>query len=154
MPMQIATQIQIPQTLDSWLSLALWLAAAGHFCVLIASFQVPYRLEWKSDLASLRSLNRKLLWVYGGFTVYTIAAFGAMTLFLHNEMLRGDRAATAIAFFIAIYWLARIVVDFTYFSSSDWPKGKQFVVGHILLTALFTFLSVTYFAVALRSALE
>jgi hypothetical protein len=154
MPTLIATQFQIPQTLESWLSLALWLAAAGHFCVLIASFQVPYRLEWKSDLASLRPLNRKLLWVYGGFTVYTIAAFGTMTLFLHNEMLRGDRAAIAIAFFIAIYWLARIVVDFTYFSPSDWPKGKQFVIGHILLTALFTFLSATYFAVALRSALR
>jgi alginate O-acetyltransferase complex protein AlgI len=152
--MQSATQLQIPQTLGSWLSLALWLAAVGHFCVLIASFQVPYRLEWKTDLASLRPLNRKLLWVYGGFTIYTIAAFGAMTLLLHNEMLRGDRSAIAVAIFIAVYWLIRIVVDFTYFSSSDWPKGKQFVVGHILLTALFTFLSATYFAVALRSALK
>jgi hypothetical protein len=140
----------MPLNFQAWLSLALWLAAAGHFCVLIASFQVPYRLEWKTDLASLRPFNRKLLWVYGGFTVYTIAAFGTMTLLLHNEMLRGDRAAIAIALFIAVYWLIRIVVDFTYFSASDWPKGKQFVIGHILLTALFTFLSATYFAVALR----
>jgi alginate O-acetyltransferase complex protein AlgI len=147
-------QIQIPQTLESWLSLALWLAAAGHFCVLIASFQVPHRLGWKTDLAQLRSFNRKLLWVYGGVTVYTIVAFGTMTLLLHNEMLRGDRAAIVIAVFIAVYWLIRIVVDFTYFSASDWPKGKQFVIGHILLTALFTFLSATYFAVALRSALK
>jgi hypothetical protein len=154
MPMQIATQFQIPQTLESWLSLALWLAAAGHFCVLIASFQVPYRLEWKSDLASLRPLNRKLLWVYGGVTVYTIVAFGTMTLLLHDEMLKGDRSAIAIALFIAVYWLIRIIVDFTYFSPSDWPKGKQFVIGHILLTALFTFLSATYFAVALRIAVR
>jgi hypothetical protein len=154
MPMQIATQFQIPQTLESWLSLALWLAAAGHFCVLIASFQVPYQLKWKTDLAPLRPLNRKLLWVYGGVTVYTIVAFGTMTLFLHDEMLRGDRAAVAIAIFIAVYWLIRIIVDFTYFSPSDWPEGKRFVVGHILLTALFTFLSATYFAVALRIALK
>jgi len=148
MPMLIATQI--PQSSQDWLSLALWLAAAGHFCVLIASFQVPHQLKWKTDLASLRPLNRKLLWVYGGVTVYTIVAFGTMTLLLHDEMLRGDRAAIAIAIFIAVYWLIRIVVDFTYFSASDWPKGKQFVIGHILLTALFTFLSVTYFTVALR----
>jgi alginate O-acetyltransferase complex protein AlgI len=65
-------------------------------------------------------------------------------------MMRGDRATNALAIFIAIYWLIRIVVDFTYFSPSDWPKGKQFVIGHILLTALFTFLSATYFTVALR----
>jgi hypothetical protein len=154
MPALIAMLIQLPQTPEAWLSLALWLAAAGHFCVLIASFQVPYRLEWKSDLASLRPLNRKLLWVYGGVTVYTIVAFGTMTLLLHDEMLKGDRSAIAIALFIAVYWLIRIIVDFTYFSPSDWPKGKQFVIGHILLTALFTFLSATYFAVALRSALK
>jgi hypothetical protein len=147
-------EIVVPQSFEAWLSLALWLAAAGHFCVLIASFQVPYQLKWKTDLASLRPLNRKLLWVYGGFTVYTIAAFGTMTLLLHNEMLKGDRAAVGIALFIAIYWLARIVVDFTYFSPSDWPKGKQFVIGHILLTTLFTFLSATYFTVALRIGFE
>jgi hypothetical protein len=143
-------EIVFLKSFESWLSLALWLAAAGHFCVLIASFQVPYQLKWNTDLASLRPLNRKLLWVYGGFTVYTIAAFGMMTLLLHNEMMRGDRAAVAIALFVAVYWLARIIVDFTYFSPSDWPKGKQFVIGHILLTSLFTFLSATYFTVALR----
>jgi alginate O-acetyltransferase complex protein AlgI len=140
----------MPYTIESCLSLALWLAAAGHFCILIASFQVPYRLGWKADLASLRPFNRKLLWVYGGVTIYTIIAFGTMTLLLHDEMMRGDRATNALAIFIAIYWLIRIVVDFTYFSPSDWPKGKQFVIGHILLTALFTFLSATYFTVALR----
>jgi len=145
---------QIPQTFQAWLSLALWLAAAGHFCILIASFQVPYRLGWKADLASLRPFNRKLLWVYGGVTVYTIVAFGVLTLFLHDEMMRGDRAAIALALFIAIYWSIRIVVDFTYFSQSDWPKGKQFVVGHFLLTALFIFLSASYFAVALRTGIK
>jgi hypothetical protein len=154
MPILSAMQFLIPQSLGAWLSLALWLAAAGHFCVLIASFQVPYQLKWKTDLAQLRPLNRKLLWVYGGVTVYTIVAFGTMTLLLHDEMLKGDRAAIVIAIFIAVYWLIRIVVDFTYFSPSDWPKGKQFVIGHILLTALFIFLSATYFAVALRIGLR
>ena len=37
----------MPRTLLEWMSLALWLAGAGHFVVLIASFQVPYRLGCK-----------------------------------------------------------------------------------------------------------
>ena len=143
-------EIVLPQNIQDWLSLALWLAAAGHACVLIASFQVPYQLKWKTDLTSLTSFNRKLMWVHGGFAVYTIISFGVMTFVLHGEMLRGDRAAIALAFFIGNYWLLRIIVDFTYYSQSDWPKGKQFVIGHILLTSLFVFLSATYFAVALR----
>jgi hypothetical protein len=125
-------------------SLALWLAGTGHFVVLIASFQVPSRLEWKDDLAKLTPFNRKLMWVHGGFAVLTIVAFGVLTLALRNEMLRGDRAALGLAAFIGIYWAARIVVDFTYYRHSDWPSGTAFVVGHALLTMLFAFLTASY----------
>lgn len=138
----------MPRTFQDWLSLALWLAAAGHFCVLIASFQVPYRLRWKEDLAKLTTFNRKLMWVHGGFAVYTILAFGAISFVLHQEMLRGERAALALAFFIGVYWLLRIIVDFAYYSHEDWPKGAAFRVGHVLLTSLFGFLSASYFSVA------
>jgi hypothetical protein len=124
--------------------LALWLAGAGHFVILIASSQVPLRLQWKKDLASLMPFNRKLLWVQSGFTVLTIIAFGTLTLALHSEMLRGDRSALGIAAFIGTYWTARITVDAFYFSHTDWPKGKQFAIGHILLTTLFSLLATTY----------
>lgn len=122
----------------------LWLAGAGHFVILFASFQVPARLQWKKDLAQLMPFNRKLLWVQGSFTVLTIMAFGTLTLLLHNEFLRGDRAALGLACFIAIYWTARICVDAFYFSHEDWPQGRQFVAGHVLLTALFTALALSY----------
>jgi hypothetical protein len=138
----------MPRNVQEWLSLVLWLAAAGHFCVLIASFQVPQRLRWKDDLAKLTAFNRKLMWVHGGFAVYTIISFGVISLVLHREMLRGDRAALALAFFIGFYWLLRIVVDFTYYSYRDWPQGTAFRVGHFLLTSLFVFLSTSYLGVA------
>ena len=134
------------------LNLALWLAGIGHFCVLGASVQVPARLGWKDDLAKLTPFNRKLMHVYGGFTVLTIAAFGVLTLYLHGEMLRGERAATALAVFIAVYWTARIGVDFLYYEHRDWPQGAQFVAGHLLLTGLFFALAVTYWAVPILQA--
>jgi alginate O-acetyltransferase complex protein AlgI len=124
--------------------LALWLAGLGHFAVLGASFQVPVRLGWREELARLRPLNRKLMWTYGGFTVLTIVAFGALTLVLHDELLRGDRAALALAIFIGLYWAVRIAVDLVYFGHEGWPAGRHFVVGHALLRALFGFLSLTY----------
>ena len=124
--------------------LILWLAGAGHFVILAASLQVPARLRWKQDLAQLMPFNRKLLWVQSGFTVLTIIAFGTLTLVLHKELLRGDRAAMALAFFIATYWTARILVDAFYFTHEDWPKGRQFVLGHVLLTSLFASLAASY----------
>jgi hypothetical protein len=122
----------------------LWFVGAAHFLILVASFQVPYRLGWKRDLQQLIPFNRKLLWVQGGFTVLTIIAFGALTLALHAELLRGDRAALGLACFIGVYWSSRILVDAFYFSHSDWPKGKLFVAGHTLLTLLFSCLAASY----------
>jgi hypothetical protein len=126
------------------LDVDLWLAGAGHFVILIASAQVPGRLRWKEDLRSLMPFNRKLLWVQGSFTVLTIIAFGILTLELHAELLRGDRAALGVAAFIGLYWTARILVDALYFSHADWPPGRMFVIGHALLTALFCFLAASY----------
>src|SRR5271157_2050897 len=104
--------IYIP--LQTLFSAALRMAGAGHFLVLIASFQVPSRLGWKDDLAKLTPFNRKLMWVHGSFAVLTITAFGVLTLVLHDEMLRGDRAALALAAFIGVYWAARVAVDALY----------------------------------------
>jgi len=125
-------------------SIALWFAGLGHFCILGASLQVPFRLGWKQDLAKLAPLNRKLMWTYGAFTVMTIVAFGLLTLTLHTELVRGDRAALALATFIGVYWAARVLVDCCYFRHSDWPRGPQFVLGHVLLTSLFVALAGTY----------
>jgi len=132
-----------PHNAEEVFSTALWLAGIGHFCVLIASFQVPGELGWKEDLQKLASFNRKLMWVHGGFAVLTIIAFGALTLSLHAEMLRGDRAALGLALFIGVYWALRIAVDFLYYDHTDWPRGRGFVFGHILLTSLFAFLAAT-----------
>ena len=124
--------------------LALWPMGAGHFVILIASFQVPYRLHWKRDLMQLMPFNRKLFWVQSGFTVLTIIAFGTLTLTLHEELLSGNRAALGLACFIGVYWTTRILVDAFYFSHTDWPKGTAFVVGHTLLTLLFSVLAASY----------
>lgn len=131
-------------SVERWFDLGMWLAGAGHFLILFASFQIPSRLKWKQDLAQLMPFNRKLLWVQSSFTVLTIIAFGTLTLALHRELLGGDRAALGLACFIGIYWTARILVDAFYFSHQDWPKGRGFIVGHTLLTALFSALAISY----------
>ncbi len=127
--------------IEKFFSVQLWLAGVGHFFVLIGSFQVPSRLHWKEDLKQLAPFNRKLMWVYGGFTVFTIVAFGTLTLALHSELLRGERAALALVLFIGAYWTLRIVVEFFYYDLADWPQGRGMVAGRILLTLLFIYLA-------------
>lgn len=134
-----------------WLLIALGI---GHFLILLASFRVPRELGWSEDLPKLRSFNRKLMWVYGAFTVLTIVSFGILTLGLRQSFIAGEPAAVGLAAFISIFWAARIAVDFLYFKHEDWPKGPEFVVGHALLTSLFAFLALGYALVALGSELN
>ena len=130
------------------MDLALWLAGAGHFTLLTVSIQLPARLDWRTELARLSAFNRSFVWVAGGYLVFTYLAFGVLTLLLHDEMLRGDRSAAALAAFIGLYWLARVVVDATTFRTAPWPPGWLFRLGHAALVALFGYFSLVYIGVS------
>ena len=127
-----------------YLNIVLWILGVSQLLVLAASRQVPEKLNWKEELPRLGSFNRKLMWTYGAFVVFTILGFSAMTFALHDELLRGDRVAAVFALFAASYWLLRLGFDTFYFDHGDWPKGAEFVVGHALLNALFAFLVFGY----------
>lgn len=134
----------LARPLADYVAAGLWIGAAGHLLVLVASVQVPDRLGWREDLQSLRPFNRKLLWTYGGFIVLTILAFGVMTAAYHGELLAGAPLAIGFCGFVAAFWTARLVVDAAYFSHDDWPEGVEFVVGHALLNSLFVLLVAIY----------
>ena len=129
---------------DWYFSLALWLGALGHFVILLASFQVPKQLNWREDLAKLSRFNRKVFWTYGAFIVGCIVAFGVLALVLHDDYLRGDKVAVAVALFNGAFWAARVLTDFFYFGDEDWPRGALFEVGHVALTLLFCALAILF----------
>jgi hypothetical protein len=126
------------------LSLALWFAGAGHFALLGASGQIPARLGWRTELPRMSVANRKLFLVATGYVVLTYLAFGVLTLVLHDELVRGDRAAIALAAFIGLYWLVRLVLDATWFGHGEWPRGWRFVLAHVAIDGLFAFFTVVY----------
>lgn len=139
-----ARSLLLTYPLETYVAAGLWIGAAGHFLVLFASYRVPEELDWDTDLQSLRPLNRKLMWTYGGYVVLMIVAFGVMTVAFHEQFLNGDPVALGVAGLIVVFWTVRIVVDVVYFDHDDWPEGLEFVVGHALLTSLFLLLVVIY----------
>lgn len=139
--------IPLESPMPSVLNLALWLAGVAHFCVLAAGVQVPHRLGWKAELPRLSRFNQRLVWAYHVFIGLTILAFGTLTLALHDEIMRGERAALGLVAFMAAWWLLRLVIDALWYSHEDWPKGRRFVVGHALLVFAFVGMAGTYVAV-------
>jgi alginate O-acetyltransferase complex protein AlgI len=128
----------------AYLSAGLWVGAASHFLVLVASYQVPDELDWDTDLESLKPLNRKLMWTYGGYIVLSIVSFGVMTAVFHRQFLSGTAVALGLCAMIVVFWTIRVLVDYFYFSHDDWPEGIEYVVGHTMLTSLFLLLILIY----------
>ncbi len=56
------------------------LAGIGQLLILIASAQVPFRLDWRAALAGIPRLHRQMYWVYGGYVVLAIVAFALISL--------------------------------------------------------------------------
>lgn len=127
-----------------YFSLALWIAAVGNFCAIAAGIQLPFRLNWREELACLSNFNRKIFINYYFYIGLMVLTWGSLTIVLHDDMLRGDRTSMILTGVIAVFWTVRLIVDLFYFKHSDWPKGVQFVIGHALLTTLFVFLSFSY----------
>ena len=129
-----------------------WLVAGGllHFVVLIASALTPRVLDWRTNLATLHPFLRRLFWVYGCFIVLTIVSFGALTLRHTNELASGATLPRSVCAMIALFWLARLGVQFFVFDARPFLTTGFLRLGYHGLTLLFTALVFIYGCAALN----
>ena len=130
------------------------LAGLGHFGILIASFMVPKALNWKANLASLPPFLRTLFWVYGAFIVLTIAGLGTLTLLHAKAMAEGEPVARSLAAFIAIFWSARLFVQFFVFDAAGFLTSTVRKIGYHTLTLAFIAQAVVYIFAAIKPLLD
>ena len=133
-----------------------WLFIGGllHFVVLIASALTPRVLDWRSNLAALRPFLRRLFWVYGGFIVLVIISFGTLTLLHANELASGAALPRSVCAMIALFWLARLGVQFFVFEARPFLTTAFLRLGYHGLTLLFTALVLIYGCAALNLQLR
>lgn len=121
-----------------------------HFVVLIASAMTPRVLDWRENLATLHPFLRRLFWVYGFFIVLTIVSFGTLTLARADDLARSAPLARSICAVIAIFWLARLMVQFFVFNAQPFLTTAFRRVGYHGLTLLFVALVFIYGSAALN----
>jgi hypothetical protein len=128
------------------------LVAGGvlHFVILIASALTPRVLDWRANLAALHPFLRRLFWVYGSFIVLVIVSFGALTLFRADELASGAAFPRAVCAIIAIFWLARLAVQFFVFDAKPFLTTTFLRIGYHGLTLLFAALIFIYSCAALN----
>lgn len=115
-----------------------------HFGILSASAMVPFVLDWRKALAPLSAFMRRLIWVYGAFIVLTIVGFAALSLLHADTLAGGEPLARHVCGFIAIFWLARLTIQFTVLQIKDVGKSWWHYMGYHVLTLAFVFLVLIY----------
>jgi hypothetical protein len=126
----------------------LYLAAFLQLSILIASAQVPHIFDWRTHLAGLPPFLRRLFWVYGVFIVLTIIAFAILTLLHASQMAAGAPVARSLCAFIAVFWAARLFVQFGVFEAAPYLTNWYRRIGYHSLTAAFVSLVLVYGAAA------
>lgn len=128
----------------------LFAAGIGQLCVLVASALVPFRLNWRSELAALPTLQRQMYWVYAGYVVLSIVALGTITLFNSAELAAGSPLAQAFSAYAAVFWGVRLllqgVLDVKAHLASWWLK-----LGYCALTLLFAGIAGVFVYAALHA---
>ena len=125
------------------LSNLIFAAGIGQLSVLVASSLVPLRLDWKRELAGLSTLHRQMYWVYGGYVVLSIVAFGVISLVNADEIAAGGGLARWFCGYVTVFWAVRLclqpVFDVKAHLTAWWLHA-----GYHVLTVLFVCFTVVY----------
>ncbi len=120
------------------------LAGAGQLGLALCSLALPRILRWGDDLAKLRPLTRQVFWTYAAYIWATNICFGVVSAFAPHWLLDRSPLARVVAGYIAVYWGARVLVQFFYFDRSEAPSGAFYKMAEMALVGLFVFLTAVY----------
>jgi hypothetical protein len=121
------------------MSIRLFLMAAGlgQLALALGSLAIPRLLGWREDTARLRPITRQIFWTYAGYIWSFHICFGLLSLLRPEWLLDRTPLAAAVCAFIAVYWAARLILQFTWIDRSQAPRGAVFVAAEVALVTLF-----------------
>ena len=106
----------------------------------LAHIVFPKYFNWKEDLKPLSLINRQMMIIHTFFVAFMVFLMG-MLCWVAAEELINTKLGKLISLGFAIFWTARLVIQFFGYSSELW-KGKTFeTVAHILFSGLWIYLS-------------
>ena len=125
------------------------LAGAGQLALALGSLAVPRALGWSGQLAGNRPLLRSVFWTYAAYIFGAHLFFAALSIFGAPLLADGSMLAAIVCAFIALWWAARLVIQFAFFDRNDAPFGPLFRLGEIALVFAFVAFAFGYLAAAI-----
>jgi hypothetical protein len=127
------------------------LAGLVQLAIAFTSMAIPRLLDWPRELALLRPLTRSIFWTYAGYILGIHFWFATLALGWSSQLLAGTPLAALVTGFISIYWLVRIVGQFTWYDRSVANDRALFRAAQVLYVSGFAFITVVFGAAALHN---
>ena len=123
----------------------LHLKITGTLLILLAlmHYFFPKYFNWKQELSSLSLINRQLMYIHSFFIAFVIFLMGLLCLTSANELLNTS-FGKRILLGLAIFWAARLLVQFFGYSSKLWKGRSLETTIHIMFSLFWIYLLVVF----------
>ncbi len=123
-------------------------------CLLIAlallHLAFPRYFDWARELRPLSLMNRQMMWVHTFFIALAVLLMGVLCVTCPDD-LAATPLGRRVACGLAIFWGARLVVQFVGYSAELW-RGKTFeTIAHIGSALLWAYVTGVFCMVASSS---
>lgn len=109
----------------------------------------PRYFEWKIQLSGLSLINRQMMYVHTFFIALVVLLMGILCITSATELVETP-LGHKVSLGLAIFWIARLLIQFFGYSAELW-KGKAFeTIVHIVFTVLWLYLSGVFLWVAIH----
>lgn len=119
-------------------------AGLGQLILVVGSLAIPKTLGWSAETCKLRPLTRQVFWTYAAYIWATNLSFALLSMLSPASLTDRSFLGTAVTLYIFVYWLVRVIIQFTWFDRSDAPPQRIFKFAEALLVALFISLTGVY----------
>ena len=119
-----------------------------HLGTLLGSAQVPKELNFREELPKLNPLLRHWVLVCGGYIVFSIVAFGLISLVFYEELAAESVQRTTMARvfcgYVSLFWGIRLLIQFFVFDAKPYLRTIFLKVGYHGLTLVFVWQTLIY----------
>lgn len=127
------------------------LKVTGSLLLVLAALHAafPAYFKWKEELRSLSLINRQMMYVHTAFIALALLLMGLICLTATGELVETE-LGRKVSLGLAVFWTARLVVQFAGYSAELW-HGKRFeTTVHIAFSVLWLYFSGTFWLVSLK----
>ncbi len=128
------------------MTVAIHLKIVGVLLIILALFHVtfPNRFAWKQEFVDLSLFNRQMAYVHCGFIGLMVLMQGILALFFTDLLLERTALAKPVLAGVAVFWFARLLVQFFVYSPALWRGDRFNTAMHVVFSVLWTYFTVVF----------